>query len=394
MTRRRGEGGVPHKAGLLAGLLVAIVATWPASAQAHDPSQFGGLFRSRDGGATWTTAAPNRYLSTVLGLAVSPADGGHLLMATDSGLYRSRNGGLDWQVEAPDVVGGRVTAVAFDGGGRRAILSTDRALFRDDGAGRWARLHAPEAAAPARSLLTVGSRVYLAAGGGIFLSDDFGTTWSTTGGGRLQGPVTVLAAAPRPPATVWAVAGGRLWSTLDGRSWQARDAGLPARAVSAVLADPGGQSRVWAAAGDRVYRSVDGGRTWRQMGRPLPLGGTRIRGVAVAGGTLVLSTSSGLYRSADEGQDWQPLGGNLPAHLESAPLVADPADPGTWYAGFSIVPYEEVWRAPGGDRDAQGRLDIPGLAAGAGVLVLLGLLGALALRRLRRHYRCPAAHTQ
>ena len=36
--------------------------------------------------------------------------------------------------------------------------------------------------------------------------------------------------------------------------------------------------------------------------------------------------------------------GNLPVHLEAGPLIRDPHDAATLYAGFSLTPYGEVWR--------------------------------------------------
>src|SRR5262245_62984080 len=86
----------------------------PLSAEAHDPSAWGGLFRSRDHGARWLPVNEGRFIGGALGVAVSPTDPHHLLLATDSGLLRSRNGGRDWLAEAPAALVGGVFAAAFD----------------------------------------------------------------------------------------------------------------------------------------------------------------------------------------------------------------------------------------------------------------------------------------
>jgi hypothetical protein len=83
-------------AGVAAGflLLALAIALSPSDVPAHDPSAFGGLFRTRNAGATWFVANPAGFLSGAIALAISPIDSNHLLLATDSGLLRSRNAGF------------------------------------------------------------------------------------------------------------------------------------------------------------------------------------------------------------------------------------------------------------------------------------------------------------
>src|SRR3989441_11200174 len=73
----------------------------PQEAPAHDPDTLGGVFRTHDAGAMWTSINPGIFVSGALALAVSPRDPNHLLLATDSGLWRSRNGGGDLGGEGP-----------------------------------------------------------------------------------------------------------------------------------------------------------------------------------------------------------------------------------------------------------------------------------------------------
>src|SRR5256885_11338409 len=89
---------------LACGILLGAAAT---SASAHDASSWGGVFRSRDGGATWFQANQGRLVAGALAIAVDPSDPNHLLLGTDAGLLTSRNGGLDWPsaVRLPGAVG-------------------------------------------------------------------------------------------------------------------------------------------------------------------------------------------------------------------------------------------------------------------------------------------------
>jgi hypothetical protein len=71
--------------------VLLIVAVNPA--QSHDPSAWGGLFRSRDDGVTWTSANRGCFLTAAIALAISPTDPNHLLLGAENGLFRSHNGG-------------------------------------------------------------------------------------------------------------------------------------------------------------------------------------------------------------------------------------------------------------------------------------------------------------
>src|SRR5439155_1272439 len=229
-------------------LPVLFVILWSVDTHAHDSSAWGGLFRSRDNGARWLPVHEGRFIGGALGLAISPSDVHHLLLATDSGLLRSRNGGRDWTIEAPDLLLGGVFAAAFDA----------------DGA----------------------------------------------------------------------------------RSWEPSDAGMPEGGVDTVASGTGDPAPLWAVAADQLYRSDDRARTWRPFGRPLAEPNTSVRGIAVATSEpgIVLTTHRGLLRSTNGGQTWELQEGMLPAHLEAGPLVRDPADPTTLYAGFALTPYDEMWR--------------------------------------------------
>lgn len=371
---------------VVAALLSAILLS-PTPVTAHDPSAYGGLFRSRDGGVTWFPANPGRIVSGAIALAVSPVEPTHLLLATDSGLLRSRNAGLDWSLEAPSLLIGAVLAVAFDADGGRALASTGTALFRSDDGQSWQAVTAPTGTLPARLLVPDGpGRVYLVGWQHLYASDDWGISWTAFASPLPEAPITQLLVAR---GTVYAIAGERLWAMDDRTSvWRPADAGLPHGRVDAVSADPRDSRRLWATAGGQVFRSDDGATSWRSWGRPVGEARIAVRGIAlsVRARDAVLTTDRGLYRSA-EGERWEIPGDNLPAHLEAWPLVRDPSDPDTLYAGFALIPYPELWRLAAERTSALARVGPMGFAGGVAFLALVGLAGAAALRALRRYDR-------
>jgi len=372
---------------LVAALLLSTILISPTQVSGHDPSAYGGLFRSRDGGMTWVPANPGRIVSGAIALAVSPVEPNHLLLATDSGLLRSRNAGLDWSLEAPALFVGPVFAVAFDTDGGRALASTGTALFRSGEDQTWREISAPSGTVPARLLVPNGpGRIYLVGWQQLYTSADWGTSWSAVASPLPEAPITQLLVTR---GTVYAIAGDRLWMADDGTSaWRTVDAGLPQGSVNALSGDPREPRRLWATAAGQVFRSDDAASSWRPWGPPIENGPIMVRGIAFSSGgrAAVVTTDRGLYRSAD-GTRWEIPGDNLPAHLQAWPLVRDPSDPATLYAGFALISYPELWRLAAEQTSALARIDPMGFAGGVAFLVLIGLSGVALLRALRRYDR-------
>jgi photosystem II stability/assembly factor-like uncharacterized protein len=363
-------------------------------ANAHDPSAWGGLFRSRDFGTNWFPADAGLFIGGALGVAIHPQDPAQLLYGTDARLLRSKNGGRDWVTEAAATMPGAVFAVAFDADGKGALASSGTRIFYTDDGVAWQDALAPGGAAPARAFVrssAAANRVYLAGARGLFLSDDRGRSWSRAADGVLpEAAVSTLVVTPGPTESIYAVIGGNIWVSSDGaRVWQMRAAGLPAGQVDSLTADVQKAGRLWSAAAAQVFVSDDAGTTWSAYGRPLPEPGTLVRGLAVSGDAkiLVLSTHRGVLRSTDSGQNWTQVESTLPVHLESGLLMRDPRDASTLYAGFSLSPYGEMWRRAEQGGSLLAQLDPVSLAGGLAFLVLLVVLGILVTRWLLRRDR-------
>ena len=369
--------------------LVLVTGLLAPAAQAHDPSAWGGTYRSRDHGLSWLSADSGLFVGGALDLAISPTDPTQLLYATDSRLLRSRNGGRDWTPEAPSVFFGPTLAVAFLEDGKGAVASTAGGIFRTGDGHSWQAAVAPDGAAPARRIVVAGSGLVVVLGPrGVYVSNDGGRKFTRSGQDVLPDePAT--AAVFGHDQNMFVVVGGGLWASADaGATWQLRGAGLPKNEVEAVAADPEHPRRLWAGAADRVFVSSDYGETWTAFGRPLPEAGTSIRAVAVnaSGKLIVLATHRGAIRSQDAGESWNLVEGTLPVHLEAGPLVRDPHNSTTLYIGFSLMPYPEIWRRAEQGNNLLSQIDPVSLAGGAAFLILLLLVGALAVRTLLRMY--------
>ena len=227
-------------------LLLLLLAT---PARSHDPSAWGGLFRSRDHGATWVSANRGQFVSGAIALAISPTDANHLLLGAEGGLLRSRNGGRDWIIEPPTVVVGPVFSLAFSADGQQTLVSTGLEIFRGEAENSWRATSTPEGSTPARAIVRSGAagRVYLAGWTGLYRSDDWGASWSNAADGLPPEPATALLAVPDTPETLYAVVQGRIWASIDGgRKWARRGADISSAGVDALAINSRRHAQLWA----------------------------------------------------------------------------------------------------------------------------------------------------
>jgi photosystem II stability/assembly factor-like uncharacterized protein len=354
---------------------------------AHDPSAWGGTFRSRDGGATWTPIDAGLFIGGAIMVAIDPADSNHLLYATDSRLMRSRNGGRDWTQEKAAAFIGPTLAVAFTRDGKAVLAATAAGVLVSESGADWKSVNIASSASPALAILA-GSRpaqLYVVGAGGAFRSDDHGLTWARIGEALPQAPAALAIPAESERAMVVVVQGSLYTSTDDGLTWQIHRSGLPDGKLEMLVADPVAK-RVWAGGADRLFRSDDGGLTWAGVGQPLPDPDTRVRGVVAStdGTAIAVSTHRGLYRSTDGAKTWQQLQGSLPVHLEAGPLVRDPHEAATLYVPFSLTPYHEIRRRALEGSNLLSQVDTFSLMGAGAFFILFMVAAAYAVRKLMK----------
>jgi hypothetical protein len=203
-----------------------------------------------------------------------------------------------------------------------------------------------------------------------------------------QPPAALLVVTQADPEILYAVVNGNVWASFDGaHSWASRGAAIFQSGIDTLTTDAGYPSRIWAAGRGRLFRSDDGGVGWHEFGKPLPEANTEIHSIVASDEAIVLATDRGIYRSTDSAEKWTLITDSVPAHLETGPLVRDPVDPATLYAGFSLLPYRELWQRSANQRSAMAQVSITSLVAGAVSLIVVVAGGGLALLHFRRYYR-------
>lgn len=290
-----------HEGGTIVGLAAALVSgNSTPLLLAATPT---GLFRSEDGGRTWSSNSqtPLPLLNAVAASSHSATNAVYYA-GTQTGFFRSADYGRTWR---QTLSGGRVFAIAV-----APSRESEEHVFigtQDDG---------------------------------ILRSDDTGQTWTGANAGLLD--LTVLALAFSPDATrdqtgFAATASGLYRTRNGGKSWRAVELPLDEPAVQALAISPAFADDRLIFAGtehDGLWRSDDGGATWAHV-PGLPDGG--IGAIAFSTQTaesrlVAAATEDGVALSRDGGATWS-LHGEPLHNVLSLLFIAD-GDGETLVAGL------------------------------------------------------------
>ncbi len=210
-----------------------------------------------------------------------------------------------------------------------------------------------------------------AVGGGVWKTNDGGTTWKPVTDGKIKSSsVGALAVAPSDPDVVYAgmgetelrgnvMQGDGVYKTTDGGKTWAHMGLEGTQTISRIRVDPNNADLVYAAvlghpygpSADRgVYRSLDGGKSWKKILYESDRAGAEDLAIDPRNPKTMFATiwdvyrtpwslSSGgpashLYKSADGGDTWKDITRNpgLPAGTDGKIGVAISADSNRIYA--------------------------------------------------------------
>jgi photosystem II stability/assembly factor-like uncharacterized protein len=355
----------------------------------------GQIFRSDDGGASWSDAGvPAPFPGRVVAALEFDAERPGRLWAALWGLWggggvaRSDDAGVTWSWRAdPSWVDDPVYAVlAAPGRPDRLYAGTRRGVWRsDDAGGSWRRLATEVEGLVHVSSLAVDPRApeRLLAGTWrrAFRSDDGGASWRGVFDGMvLDTEVFRLAHVPGEPGRLWASTCGWVYRGDDfGASWRRVKTGLDERrtpALTVVSAE-----RVIAGTVAGVYLSLDGGESFRLASAPTLSVVALAHHPAAPAVILAATDGAGIWRSTDGGSSFQPASLGLAATR----VVAVVAERGAVYAAVHFAgPLSGVYRSTdGGASFARLGAELPtvtGLALAEGELLAATERGLWVLR--------------
>lgn len=296
-----------------------------------------GVYRSDDGGVTWTGINGTPFIDTILfvpgnpstlyfGAGNPPLSGGTLMRSTD--------GGATWTALVRGIRNVEAACLAAKPGRLYAGIVTGIIESNDEAASwqvvRFTGLFTRIVVDPVTP-----TTIYAAAAQfGVFRSSDDGVSFPETTTGMTNKDVRALALDASHPATLYAgTNGGGVFKTTDGATtWTSASTGLTSSSVFSLAIDPAATSKVYAGTSSGVFRSSNGGGTWSSSSG-LPSGAVIAVATVPGSPTLLFAgTAQGPYRSTDGGATWSPSNTGVPASTTS--FAFDPATR-TLYAGTS-----------------------------------------------------------
>jgi photosystem II stability/assembly factor-like uncharacterized protein len=252
------------------------------------------LFKSADGGSTWIATEAGLNGSAVYALAIDPVSSDTLYGGTNVGIFKTTNGGGGWNIVANGLSVTSQSAIAVN--------------------------------PLAPSLVYVGTDER-----GVFKTTDAGGLWTASNTGLVSTYVQTLAIDPHAPNTLYAGTSiGVFKSTNAGGSWNEANTGLTSRYIQALAIDPQNPATLYAAAfgtGAFVFKSTDGAASWTTIGQ---LRGVRVLVVdPLSPTTIYAGSDQGVFKSTDAGGSW----GTPRLAVGVLSLAIDPLTPTTVYAG-------------------------------------------------------------
>ena len=335
------------------------------------------VFKSTDGGLNWTPMTNGfEYGSRPEALAIDPSAPQTLYASAfnvddyDSlGVYKTTDGGDSWTPMDAGLFPSIGDAIVIDPGhtGTVYVGMGGGGIFKTtDGAAHWhdASLGLLQAHVDSLAIDPSNSSVLYAGteASGVFKSTNGGRSWVPINAGlpnsQSEGAFTALAVDPLDPITAYAGSwlDGLFKSADGGTSWTGL-AGLPNKEVRTVAVDPAIEGTIYVGGGGALYKSVDGGQTFSTLTNGLPpfpdvyqivFDPTRSSTIYAS---MYASGLSGVYKTNDGGAHW--IGARKGLHaLTPYGLAIDPSDPQTLYAGVPCTssPYPCIFKTTNGGR--------------------------------------------
>ena len=279
-----------------------------------------GVFRSKDGGDTWERLSPadSAEIKNIESIAVDPTDLNTVYAGTWHLAWKTSDGGVNWQhINKGMIDDSDVFSVIVDHDNPSVVFaSACSGIYKSETAGNlFSKIQGiPFSARRTRVLKqdpTNEKIVYAGTTEGLWKTTDLGKVWK-----RVSNPEVVVndvMVDPRDSNHVLLATdrSGVMASTDGATNWTTSNKGYAHRYVSAILADNKDASTLYVGVvNDReyggVFHSHDNGQHWLQ--KAAGLGGKDVFALKHASsGMLVAGTNHGMYSLEHNGSEWRPM---------------------------------------------------------------------------------------
>jgi len=286
----------------------------------------GALFKSSDDGVNWVGVGfPGDF--AVNGVAVDPSNQAKLYAATEGGVFRTVDGGTTWSQVGPAI---NMLTVAVDPSSPTTIISgaNGQGIFKSiDGGNTWTN---PVATGTVFTLTfhpQTSGKVFAGLSAAGLQSADSGEHWSPFGVG---GSIRAIRFDPTNFNTIYLASNGAINRSLDGGVTWSSILGQPG-GFYGVVVDPQNSLKLYAA--NHVFgmfTSIDGGQNWGQFNSGLASG--HLNSLNTIGTSVIVGLEDlGVYKLS--GSNWVPTG--LIYSTVNSLAVANVPQP-TLYAGSFV----------------------------------------------------------
>jgi len=288
------------------------------------------IFKTRDGGHTWTNLSKGMSHSRVIAMAIDPVYPATVYAGTKGdAVFKSHDGGQRWMSMRSGLDDVTITSVVnqfmFDPtDNNHLFIATTMGVFETKNGGEsWTKKMV--GMRDVLMVVTLGmdpvrtSILYAGTSGGVYKTIDQGGHWEQVNNGLVPPEmvktsralnVSAIFVDPFEPDTVYAATLSGLYKTIDAaRSWKRIGESLQDQMIISMVLDRTQKNLIYLVGRDGVHRSKDGGATWISLNKGLTT--TNVRTIAQSPMNAKLfyagTNGSGLYRSDDAGETWMPM---------------------------------------------------------------------------------------
>ncbi len=288
------------------------------------------IYKTRDGGQTWTNLSRGMSHSRVISMALDPAYPATVYAGTKGdAVYKSYDGGQRWvsqRAGLDDVtISSVVNQFVFDPADNTHLFAaTTMGVFETKNAGdSWTKRM--DGMKEVLMVVTLGldptrpSILYAGTSGGVYKSVDLAGHWEKVNNGLVSPAiikssralnVTAILVDPYEPDTVYAATLEGLYKTTDGAtSWVRIGQSLQDQMLFSMVLDRTRKGVIYLGGREGIHRSEDGGNTWTTLNKGLATLNVRSLAQSATDPKLFYlgTNGSGLYRSKDAGETWEPM---------------------------------------------------------------------------------------
>ncbi|MCL4708156.1 T9SS type A sorting domain-containing protein [bacterium] len=270
-----------------------------------------GLFRSDNGGATWTQALEARAVRALLWLERDQtlyAGLAYAGLSDELGVWKSTDFGKTWE---PSGLSNQEISEFHEIDGRLIAIGA-YLFYSDNGGSNWAQVDPPNTLTPSKpALLSVDSLLYAATFfAGVWRSGDRGETWVQANPPMdTQWIGTLIYNATNHSLFAGTYDNG-VWRSMDsGQNWEQAASPLDSGYVQSLIALDDG-TMLAGTADNGVWRSTDGGIKWTQVDPPMNDKSVDIF-IQHHGKLYAATEDKGIFRSSDQGKTWYGSGNSF-----------------------------------------------------------------------------------